>query len=50
MSKSIVLYIVEFGREFCGFRICTIVCGEVSERFNELNVIEISLMSVLCGL
>ena len=50
MSKSIVLYIVEFKKKFCEFRICIIVCDEVSERFNELNVIEISLMSVLCGL
>jgi len=49
MSKSIVLYVVKFGRELCGFRICIIVCNEVSERFNEFNVLEISLVRVLCG-
>ena len=50
ISKSIVLYIVEFEGKFWKLRIWIIVCGEASEKFKKLKILVVSLIRMFCGL
>jgi hypothetical protein len=50
ISKSIELYIEEFGGWFCELRIWIIVFGVASEKFREFKMLMVSLIRMFCGL